>query len=406
MEGSEIEHLLGLRGRLERILRDNIIPFWYRTIDREGGGYILNHDIAGRSLGGGTKMVVTQARMVWYFSMLYRSGWAGKEALEAAEHGVSFLREKMWDEEHGGFYWEVDAKGNVIRDFKHMYGQAFGLYGLSEYALASGKREAADFAREVFEVIERAHDGEYGGYREFFNRDWSQPQQAGSPVGPAGAKMMNTHLHLMEAYTAFYELTGDELARQRLAEMILIMASTVVDMRSGACIDLHDSRWRPLPSGDELRVSYGHNLEALWLVAEACGFIGVPVGLLLNYFETVYDYCMRFGFDHEKGGVYDSGPLNRPADKLEKIWWVQAESLVAMAYLYKITREKRFLQDLEKQLHWVERYQVDWSNGDWFEVVLPDGRPAGSKAHIWKSAYHNGRAMVKTIQVIDSLVGK
>lgn len=405
MEEAEIE-LLALRKRLERILRENIIPFWYRTIDRENGGYILNHDIAGKPLGKGTKMIVTQARMVWYFSMLHRNGWAGNEALEAAEHGLSFLRENMWDKEYGGFYWEVDSKGNVIRDFKHMYGQAFGLYGLSEYALASGKREAIEFAKEIFETIERAHDSNYGGYREVFPRDWVSLQRMRSPVGPADAKMMNTHLHLMEAYTTFYELTRDELAKQRLIEMILIMANTVVDMRSGACIDLHDSRWKPLPSEGELRVSYGHNLEALWLVAEACGFAGIPIGLLLNYFETIYDYCMKFGFDHEKGGVYDSGPLNRSADKLEKVWWVQAESLVAMAYLYKITREKRFLQDFEKQLQWIEKYQVDWNNGDWYEVILPDGRPAGFKAHIWKSAYHNGRAMVKTIQAIDSLIGK
>ncbi|MEM2795325.1 MAG: AGE family epimerase/isomerase, partial [Thermofilaceae archaeon] len=122
-----------------------------------------------------------------------------------------------------------------------------------------------------------------------------------------------------------------------------------------------------------------------------------------NYFDTVYNYCIKYGFDHEKGGVYDSGPLNRSADRLEKVWWVQAESLVAMAYLYKVTREERFLRDLEKQLNWIEKYQVDWEKGDWFEVILPNGRPAGFKAHIWKSAYHNGRAMVKTIQTIDFL---
>ncbi|MEM1715881.1 MAG: AGE family epimerase/isomerase [Thermofilaceae archaeon] len=397
------EKLVELRRRLARILRENIIPFWYRTIDWRNGGYILNHDVAGKPLGKATKMVVTQARMVWYFSHLYRSRWAGREALEAAEHGFGFLKDKMWDGEYGGFFWEVSEGGDVIRDFKHLYGQAFGLYAVSEYALASGVKEARGFAGEVFEIIERAHDDAYGGFHEAFSRDWS-PLQAQSPVGPTGSKTMNTHLHLMEAYMTFYELTGSQSAKQRLLEMILIMANAVVDTRSGACVDLHDSSWRPLPVFGEYRVSYGHNLEALWLTADACQLTGVPVGLLEKHFETVYDYCARYGFDHEKGGVYDSGPLNRPADRLEKVWWVQAESLVAMLYLYKITRRERYLRDFEKQLNWIEGYQVDWENGDWFEVVLPDGRRGGLKAHVWKAAYHNGRAMIKSIQVLDSLL--
>jgi len=402
---SSVERLAGARRRLERILLHNIMPFWYRVVDRESGGYNLNHGIDGNPLGKGPRMVVTQARMLWYFSMLYREGWAGREALEAAEHGFSFLCEKMLDREHGGFFWEVDAAGRVTRDFKHLYGQAFALFGISEYALASGSREARNLAQELFELLERvAHDENYGGYLEFFTRDWKPVKEGASPVGPAGSKTMNTHLHMMEALSAYLELSKDEGAARRLAELVLAMVDAVVEKGSGACVDLHDLAWKPIPVRGELRVSYGHNLEALWLVADACRQLGVPPRLLTNHFKAVYDYCSEHGFDKEKGGVYDSGPLGKPADKLEKVWWVQAESLVAMLYMYGLYREDRYLRDFERQLDWIEKYQVDWERGDWFEVVLPSGEPAGGKAHIWKGAYHNGRAMVKCIKLIDEII--
>lgn len=392
---------------LKKILTQNIMPFWYpKTLDFEGGGYHLNHDIGGEPLGKGPKMIVTQSRMLWYFSKLYNSGWAGREALEAAEHGFSFLCDKMWDKEHGGFFWEVDFQGNVRKDFKSMYGQGFALYGLSEYIIASKSGEAAELARELFDLMEKnAYDWKYGGYLEFFTRNWSIPERdVMTYIAPSVEfKTMNTHLHLLEPFTTYYEVTKDPIVKQRLMELILILSNTVVRMHSGACTDLHSREWRPSAFRGEHRVSYGHNLEALWLVAEACRAVEIPASILINYLRTVYDYCIKFGFDDGRGGIYDSGPINKPADRLAKIWWVQAESLVTMAYMYSLTSENIFLKHFSKTLDWVNNYQVDWRNGDWFDTVLPDGTPIGNKAHVWKSAYHNGRAMIKTIEILNSL---
>lgn len=401
------ERLRNLKERLMKILCSNIIPFWYRVVDRESGGYNLNHDLEGNPLGKGTRMIVTQARMLWYFSMLYRKGWAGKEALEAAEHGFSFLCDKMYDREYGGFFWEVDHTGRVLRDFKHLYGQAFALYGISEYALASGSGEARNLAGELFELLDsRAHDNEYGGFLEFFSRDWREPQAPASPVGPRGTKTMNTHLHMMEALSTYFELSKDPRAALRLSELALVVVVTTAEREFGACLDLHDRAWIPIPTGGEYRVSYGHNLEALWLAADVYRQLNIPPRVMLKRFNTIYEYCSRFGFDRERGGVYESGPLGRPADKLEKVWWVQAESLVAMIYMYSLTGEERFLNDFERTLEWIEKHQVDWRNGDWFETVLPDGKASGMKAHIWKGAYHNSRAMVKSMEIIDELLSR
>ncbi|MBS7635337.1 AGE family epimerase/isomerase [Candidatus Bathyarchaeota archaeon] len=255
------EQIEDWKNLLKKILTQNIMLFWYpKTLDFEGGGYHLNHDIEGKPLGKGPKMIVTQFRMLWYFSKLYNSGWAGRETLEAAEHGFSFLCDKMWDKEHGGFFWEVDFQGNVRKDFKSMYGQGFALYGLSEYIIASKSGEAAELARELFDLMEKhAYDWKYNGYREFFARNWSIPERdVMTYIAPSVEfKTMNTHLHLLEPFTTYYEVTKDPIVEQRLTELILILSNTVVRMHSGACTDLHSWEWKPLAFHGEHRVSYG-----------------------------------------------------------------------------------------------------------------------------------------------------
>src|SRR5262249_10405072 len=89
--------------RLEKNIRDNILACWLtRSLDREHGGYTINFGPLGEPKSPGTKMIVTQARMVWLFSRLARAGYCGTECMDAAELGYRFLRQKMWDEKHGG----------------------------------------------------------------------------------------------------------------------------------------------------------------------------------------------------------------------------------------------------------------------------------------------------------------
>ena len=121
--------------RLEKVLKENIVSFWLtKSLDTVNGGYTINFGPNSEPKGPGTKMIVTQARTMWLFARLARAGYGGDECINAAEHGYRFLKEKMWDKENGGFYWEVDATGNEkLKPKKHLYGQSFALYAISEY---------------------------------------------------------------------------------------------------------------------------------------------------------------------------------------------------------------------------------------------------------------------------------
>jgi mannobiose 2-epimerase len=310
----------------------------------------------------------------------------------------------MWDKENGGFYWEVDVTGNnVLKLKKHLYGQAFALYAISEYYLAGKKQEVLDFAVQFFSLLDaKAHDNKCSGYIEFFNQDWTEPAKDElSYMGTSSSfKLMNTHLHLLEALTTFYRASKLPVARERLIELINIQSNAVLRKDIGACTDKYDRDWRPRPEPQFARVSYGHDLENIWLLMDACDAAGISSYPLLDLYRTLFDYSLKFGYDDKAGGFYDSGAFNQPADNRTKVWWVQAEALVSALYMYRMTNDARYLSVFEKTFDFVEKNVVDWQNGEWHAEITPNGERRGDKANQWKAGYHTGRAMIECLEIL------
>jgi mannobiose 2-epimerase len=391
--------------KFEKILKENIASFWYtKGIDRVNGGYIINFGPNSEPKGEGTKMIVTQARMVWLFSRLARAGYGGKEYLDAADIGYRFLRDKMWDAKNGGFYWEVDATGNQkLKPRKHLYGQSFALYALSEYYMASHRKDVLDFAVRFFNLLDaKSHDDIYGGYIEFFNEDWTPaPASEGSYMGgDPSLKLMNTHLHLLETMTTFYRASRLPLARERLQELINIESDAVVRKGLGACTDKYERDWTPRLEGDYARVSYGHDIENIWLLMDACDAAGVSNYPFLDLYRALFNYSLTYGYDKANGGFFDSGPFNQPADRRTKVWWVQSEAIVSSLYMYRLTQDPKYLPIFEKTADFIENNMVDWAHGEWYPNITPDGQPQGDKANVWKAGYHNGRAMIECLEIL------
>ena len=397
--------------KLEKNLRENIVPFWLKkTLDPINGGYTINFGLHGEPLGPGVKMIVTQARQVWFFSRLVREGYGGKECLEAAELGYRFLKEKMWDKKYGGFYWQVDATGTkVIRPGKLMCGQAFGLYAISEYYLACKKPEVLTFAQKIFTLMEtKAHDSVYGGYRETFAEDWSEPPPTPSYVGtPPNTKTMNIHLHLLEAMANFYRASRLPLARERLMELIQIQSNTVVRKNMGPCTDRYQRDWTPMLEGENGQVPYGHCLENIWLLIDACDAADISPYPLCDLFQTLFNYTLKYGFDETKGGFYRTGNLvTKRVTNRNKVWWVQAEALISSLYTYRLTQDIKYLTVFAKTYDFIDSYQVDWQNGEWYATITSKGKPLGNKADEWKAGYHNGRAMMECLKILKEIARK
>jgi len=395
--------------RLEKNLEQNILSFWYpKSLDKVNGGYTISYNAKGEPNPKASKGIVTQSRQVWLFSRAAREGYRRAEMIEAAAHGFRFLRDRMWDKKNGGFYWEVDAAGNPKLARKHMYGQSFALYGLSEYYLASHDKEALDLANKLFALMEEhAHDAEYGGYREDFNADWTEPPaNEMNPMGVTPAiKLMNTHLHLMESVTAYYRASKSPLARERLIELINIETNAVVRKRLTACSDKYKRDWTPLPGPDNAweRVSYGHDLENIWLITDACEAAGISPWPFADLFRDLFEYSLKYGYDGVNGGFFNTGERNKPADDRVKTWWVQAEAAVSSLYMYRMTHDPAYWNVFAKTYEFIDRYQTDWKTGEWHPNVSPELKPYGAKADIWKGGYHNGRAMMECLRLLKRM---
>jgi len=392
---------------LKSTLESNILDFWLtRAIDAKNGGYKIRFGPNGEDQGDGPKALVTQARTVWLFSRAARAGYGDrKKLLAAAEHGYKFLVTKMWNSKHGGFAWSVDAAGRQpIQSKIHMYAQSFALYAVSEYAMASGRKDVLDFAVRYFNLIEaKAHDNRYGGYIEFFNEDWTPGDGPNYMSAPAAYKLMNTHLHLMEAMTTFYRASKLPLARTRLIELMSIESNAVVRKSITACTDQYRQDWTPVLDGPAARVSYGHDLENIWLLADAADAAGLPAAPYLDLFRENFAYSMKYGWDGIHGGFWYTGWFRQPANGRTKSWWVQSEALVSALTMYKLTRDPQYYEVFEKTWEFTNKHLIDRKTGEWRESIDEHLKASGNKAHAWKAGYHNGRAMIESIILIQSI---
>jgi mannobiose 2-epimerase len=377
-------------------------------VDAAHGGYFEQMQ-DGQFVGSGEKFLVLQARHLWFFSTLAREGIRKEAALAAAKSGYDFLEKHMRDRRHGGYYAKVGDAGAVKDPRKHVYLNSFALYGLVAYHRASGDERALTAARDLFRTLEeKAHDRRHGGYNEFFSADWRPITDAKEPgyVGAIGTKTYNTHLHVMEALTELYRAWPDPLVRERLAELLIINTSTVSHPEHACNIDGWRPDWRMVEEPSNLRASYGHDVECVWLALDAGRALGLSPRLLRGWAERTCAYSLRYGYDRAHGGFYYTGPLGRPAQDTRKEWWVQAEALVAMLEMARLTGKREYEDVFDRTLDFVEKHQVA-RKGGWWATRTADGSPQGeTRTSPWQGAYHSGRAMLLCDRMLEERAGK
>jgi mannobiose 2-epimerase len=383
-----------LRRRIENELRGNILPFWMARVADPNGGFYgrIDSDLTVRNEV--ERSAVVNARILWTFSAAYRA--YGQHAYAAtARRAYETLRGAFRDPEHGGVYWSVDASGRPVNDRKHVYAQAFTIYGLAEYARAANSREADAWAREQMGLVEmRTHDEHHGGNVECRARDWSPlADMRLSDKEPPATKTMNTLLHLMEAYTNFRRISNDALLRRRHEALIELFLDRVIDPAENRFRLFFDADWRPLPD----HISPGHDIEGSWLLVEAAEVAGRP-DLLARALDATYrmaDAVLRTGLDDEGFVIYQAGEHRDPA----RHWWPQAEGVVGFYNAYQTSGRRDFRDAALRLWELIEQRFVDRERGEWHKIVHPDGSPdlTQPKAGPWECPYHNGRACLEML---------
>jgi mannobiose 2-epimerase len=388
---------------VEAELLSDILPFWLRYgIDEEYGGFRgqISNDLTIDPRAD--KGLILNARILWSFSKAY-SVYRSPVYLAAARRAYDYLTRYFWDEEFGGVYWMLDCQGRPHDTKKRIYGQTFTVFALAEYYHATQDAEALEKSLRMVRSIESAsHDGEHGGYFETYERNWTLAQdQSLSEVDMDEKKSMNTHLHLMEAYTTLLRFHEDGTVRLRLRELIEIFLIRILDPATQHFIMFFDESWHPRSN----KISYGHDIEGSWLLCEATEVLGDAAQLArvrevsLKMAQAVYEQAI----DADGGLLYEGDPTGIIDDT--KQWWPQAEAVTGFLNAYQLSGQQHFLEAAKKSWEFIEKYIVDHKNGEWFWLVSRAGAPSTEhyKVDPWKCPYHNSRACFEAMQRLDAL---
>ncbi|WGK83260.1 AGE family epimerase/isomerase [Vibrio aestuarianus] len=382
-----------------------ILDFWLNMQDKHLGGFYCYADYTGNIDTEHEKAVLLHSRILWTFSSAYRV-LGDERYLAAAEHCYQFMIDKALDADKGGVYWLLDKNGNVTDSQKHVYNQGFAIYALSEFYLASGKTEAVEIAMNLFKLIEEhAFDVTYGGYREAFDKHWNPIENqlvCDTAEGILAEKSMNTHLHVLEAYTVLFQATKSEEVEAKLSALCQLMSEKVVD--ETLHYGLFFTRDWHCVSGD---VSYGHDIEGTWLMDDAAKQLKNR-DLAEKVFGQSYDMaCVTSveGLDRD-GAVFNELREGHLLDS-DRIWWVQAEAMVGFFNAYQKKNTPLLLDNALGCWNIIQGQLKDRVNGEWFWKVKRNGQTYKGlpKVEPWKCPYHNGRAcleMIKRIAEIES----
>lgn len=377
--------------------RDNILNYWAAyTIDSKNGGFYGELTNDNEVVAGAVKGSVLNARILWSFSAGYNQTQNTKY-LEVANRAFRYVCEHFVDAEFGGIYWSVTAAGLPADAKKQIYALAFTIYGCAEYYKASKDKGALLLAKTLFFEIEKySFDPLKGGYLEAFTRDWQIiGDQRLSDKDANEKKTMNTHLHVLEAYTTLYDVWPNAHLGMQIRKLINNFTAHIIDTKSFHLILFFDEDWRAKSD----TISYGHDIEASWLLLEAAEVLHDPELIL-----QIKKLSVKIAEASAKG-INADGSMNyeyEPAKNLlvaERHWWVQAEALVGFYNSWQISGDPQFLKRVLNAWAFTRRYIIDRKNGEWFWGIDADGRlmQGNDKVGLWKCPYHNSRACMEMV---------
>ena len=386
-----------MKSELKIELTCNILSYWMNKMqDRENGGFYGRIDGFETIRKNANKGAILNARILWTFAAAYRM-LKNPEYLMMAERAYQYLIDHFIDKENGGVFWELDYLGKPVNAKKQTYAQGFALYGLSEFYRATGKPEVLEQAKNLFYLIEKhCHDPQTGGYFEAFTADWQPIDDMRLSEKDANEKKtMNTHLHILEPYTNLCRVWNDDRLKNTQSKLIHVFIEHIVNRETHHLNLFFDEKWNVKSSA----VSFGHDIEASWLLFEAAEVLGDA-----ELLDTVKKLSLKIadaaceGLEPDGSMIYEKGNGHEDHDRH---WWVQAEAVVGLMYAWKNSGNMLYQEKAKKVWDYIRNHIIDYTNNEWYWSRFSDGRinQRDDKAGFWKCPYHNSRMCMEIMEM-------
>ena len=421
------EEVKTLKAEVKDVLENNILNFWLdKMVDEENGGFYGQMTGEGEIVKTADKGGILNARILWSFSAAYRV-LHKQEYLEAATRAKDYIIDHFIDKEYGGTYWSLDYKGRPKDTKKQFYAIGFTIYGLSEYARATGDREALDYAMELYECIEEhSLDREYNGYIEACTREWGEiADMRLSELDANYPKSQNTHLHIIEPYTNLFRCIKELKAAEScdyvpaigsvlpigvtvpddfvvrlessLRNLITIFTDKILNPDTHHLDLFFDMDWTREAGRLE---SYGHDIECSWLMHEAALVLGDET--VLRKVETVVQMVAKASEKglNEDGSMVHEANLDTGYVDTDRHWWVQAENVVGWINIWQYFGDESALQKALRGWQYIKDNLIDREGGEWWWSRDPERNinRKDDKAGFWKCPYHNSRMCLELME--------
>ena len=388
---------------VEAELNEILLYLMNNTNDPVNGGFIGRIDEDNTRFPDAPKGAVLNARILWAFSAAYQVT-NNPDYLHHARIAFNYFTANFIDRQYGGVYWTINANGKPLDTKKQIYALAFAIYACCAYTKITNSEAAKNTAVELYRTIEEhSFDKKNTGYLEAFTRDWKPLDDLRLSDKDANEKKtMNTHLHVLEAYTTLYQVWPDEKLNEQIKNLIQNFAEHIVDSKTGHLVLFFDEQWNRKSD----TISYGHDIEAAWLLLEAAEAINNEALIAsVKRIAIKIAAAAAEGVDRDGGLWYEYEPAANHFIK-QKHNWVQAEAMVGFLNQWQLTNDEAWLQKTWQSWQYTSTFIKDKIYGEWFWGRNGDGTimKGQDKVGIWKCPYHNTRACVEVMKRLQPLL--
>ena len=262
------------------------------------------------------------------------------------------------------------------------------------------------------------------GYKEAFDEAFYEiDNEKLSENGVMAQKTMNTLLHVFEAYTELYRVDHNSEVKEKLMWIMELFADKVYNPKLHRQEVFFDDKWNSIL---DLH-SYGHDIETAWLIDRGVEVVGEE-----SYAEKMFPITKDLTgqiYDVAFDGVSLANECDRGVVNTDRIWWVQAETLLGFLNAYEKCTQNNGGSSEEAQKYlkaalnvWeyikenvIENRQENINVGnncpddscgkEWYEVLDAEGTPYNKPmVQPWKCPYHNGRMCMEVIKRLQIAV--
>ena len=348
--------------RVRHWLFEEALPVWSSlAIDTRHGGYYEALGFDGRPVLR-PKRMRTMARQIFAFSVAKLYGWDGP-ADRLVAHGVEFISAKGRTP-GGGWVRTLAIDGTVVDPTEDAYDHACVLLALA-HAHRAGNTEALRLGEETFAFLDEAlEDHNMRGFLET-----SQGQ---------GLRRTNPHMHLLEAFLAWHEATGNRQYLRRAARIIDLFRSHFFDADSWTIGEYFDDDWKPATGEKGQWTEPGHHFEWAALLVEFARQSGQKD--LIGFARKLYASAIANGLNRATGLAY--GAVSRDGIPLERTSrsWPQTEAIKA-AMALDDTGGPDLKPEIEARVGRLFRWHLDPApRGLWLDLIDERGRSLATDA--------------------------